>query len=349
MLRAILWTLCLLGLGLGQTPEGYFRSAGAGFRNTAEEQQIYWRPHVEASHRRIIEAAETATRQSVVTVLAAGVCAEIPLDELARRFERVILVDMDGASMLEAVEELPLDLRGKVELRVTDVTTFAARLMERMQEAVDEGDDAEAAFERFESLFDGLRIGEQPVRLPKSDLVISSLVLSELPRYPLAYGDRLVRTSFGVRLRDWSGYQKARERLQRLIVEDHVQLLSSLGEVIYFADTISRGPAYTQFGAETRAAVEARLDDAKLARYCHAEFGIEKEIAAFERLLELYEQAGDDTFEPLVPMEEVRRQWERRDLTVEGAPRSWWWLEYPCAIVHSPGGFRVTSWILRAR
>ena len=71
------------------------------------------------------------------------------------------------------------------------------------------------------------------------------------------------------------------------------------------------------------------------------------EITALEKLLARYHSFGEDTFEWLVDTAELRREWEGGGLTPVGDPESWWWIEYPCAVVHSPGAFWVTSWILK--
>ena len=344
-----------------QSPEEYFRGAGIGYRQTSEEQRRFWQPHIASSHQRILEAAGLVERRDVVTVLGARNCTEIPLDELARRFERVVLADLDGPSLLEAIQALPLELRPKVELHVSDVTSFVAPLMANLERAAEEAATAGEALDAFGRIFAGLPAGHIPPRLPASDLVVSSLVLSALDRYPLAYADRLLQTRFGQRLRTWGGLEAAGSRLRRVAIEDHVGLLRTLcrpGGAVYFADTLARGPAYAQFPATVRGEVESAagremvrlgLDGgaAMLPRLCQSKYGTEREIAAFEALLAAYERAGPHTFETMVAMAEVEPAWKRHGLAVPGGPVSWWWIEYPCAIIHSPGGFRVTSWILR--
>lgn len=350
-------------IGLGQNPEGFFRSGGADFRGTAPEQRLYWQPHIEQSHRGILKAADLAKGKAVATVLGSGVAAEIPLAELARRFDRLILVDMDGPSMLESLEQVPLELRPKVELRVMDVTSFAAALMERLGEAIGASSTAEEAFRRYDTIFNGLALGK-PVNLPPSDLVVSSLVLAEIPRYPFAYADRLVRRRFNIPLEAWEGSDKAFRKLVSLSIEDHLRLLASLsraGGAVYYGDTVSRGPAYHRLSPETRAEVEtAVLADfrrlglaesanqitAAVGRLCEAQHPIKTEIAAYERLLTAYRQAGDSAFEPLLPIAQVQQQFEQRGFSVQGAGQSWWWLSYPCAIAQGSGAFYVNSWIL---
>jgi hypothetical protein len=237
------------------TPEQFFRLAGAGLRSVEEESSSYWRPHLENSHRRILEAAGRSERRSVALILGAGNCTEIPLEGLARMFVEVVLVDLDEESMAAAVADLPADLIPKVRLRVDDVTTFAAPLMRRLRQSVVASDAAEQAFGEIEKALDQLEAKESPFQLPEADLVVSSLLLSELHRYPLNYADRLVRDKFGQRLTAWAGYPNFRARLQEIAVRDHAGLLARScrrGGAVYFADTIARGPVYENVPTDAR-------------------------------------------------------------------------------------------------
>jgi hypothetical protein len=348
----------------GQNPEVFYRTGGANFRDTPPEQRLYWQSHIANSHRRILDAAELTNGKAVATVLGAGVAAEIPLAELARRYDRLILVDMDGPSMLEGLEQVPLGLRSKVELRVMDVTSFATALMEQVSDALNTGFGPDETFRRLDAVFDGLTAGE-PVKLPPSDLVVSSLLLSEIPRYPFAYSDRLVRARFEASGRTWEGSNKAFRKLLMLAVEDHVRLLASLvrpGGVVYYSDTMARGPVYSQVTPAIRiAAGAAVLADyrrlglassaeeipAAFGRLCSAEHPVKIEVEAYERLLAAFSKAGDSTFEPLLPLAEIQSQFQQRGLSLAGAAQSWFWLSYPCTIAQGPGAFLVNSWILR--
>jgi hypothetical protein len=237
------------------TPEQFFRLAGAGLRSIEEERSSYWEPHVAKSNRRILEAASLCERRSTALVLGAGNCTEIPLEELARNFEQVVLADLDDASMTAAVEDLPDELIPKVRVSVGDVTRFAAPLMQRLWRAVETSETAEQAFEQIEETFSGLEAGDAPPTLPEADLVVSSLVLSELHRYPLSYAARLVRDKFGKRLAAWGGYEHFRAELQQVALRDHVGLLAGVcrrGGAVYFADTIARGPAYEKIAPALR-------------------------------------------------------------------------------------------------
>lgn len=398
------------------TPEQFFRLAGAGLRSIEEERSAYWQPHVAQSNRRILEAASMCERRSTALVLGAGNCTEIPLEELAGSFEQVVLADLDDASMTAAVEDLPDELIPKVRVSVGDVTRFAAPLMQRLWRAVEASETAEQAFERIEETFSGLEADDAPPTLPEADLVVSSLVLSELHRYPLNYAARLMRDKFRKRLAAWDGYEGFRAELQQVALRDHARLLAAVcrrGGAVYFADTIARGPDYEKIAPARRREVllamlpglarlgffeqlpqQEPLRDSFAAAFeklrprwdggeqpsrektlaligrlaadpqalpeadrgaacettvnllCNERFDVPAETEAFERLLALYAE-GTDSFEPLVPLEALQSEWNRRGLTARGDAESWWWLEYPCSISYSSGAFQIRSWILK--
>ena len=398
------------------TPEQFFRLAGAGLRSVEQERSGYWQPHVANSHRRILDAASMCERRSTALVLGAGNCTEIPLHELAQRFDEVVLLDLDDASMAAAVEDLPDELIPKVHLSVQDVTRFAAPLMRRLWRAVEESETAEQSFERISEALSNVEADDGPPTYPDADLVVSSLVFSELHRYPLSYASRLVRDKFGKRFADSAGYGRFRARLQQVALRDHVGLLAGScrrGGAVYFADTIARGPVYQKVAqARKREVLLAMLPDlARLGLFgqlrnqellrdtfsaafekirprwdggeqpsrektlgvierlaadpqappepdrgaasettvnllCNERFDLSAEVEAFERLLALY-AAVPDAFEPLVPLQALQSEWSSRGLAAQGAPQSWWWLEYPCSIAYSSGAFQVRSWVLK--
>jgi hypothetical protein len=364
ILPHLLALLAAAAPALGQDPEGFFRDKGADFRGTAPETRLYWRSHVAHSHRRILEAAALAQGRRIAIVLGCGVGTEIPLAELARHFERLILVDLDGPSMIEALEQVPLELRPRVELRIMDVTSFASPLMERLTQAVDESSTAAEAFSRFGAIFGELRLHE-PALLPLRPRAVLPAALGDpaapahLCRPPRARSLR--RRAAGCVGRIRRGFQEAGEPRDRGPRPAAGRCLGA-GGAVYYADTLARGPSYSRLSRETRARAEAavigdfrRLGLARseadvaaaVSRLCVAERSIETEVEAYERLLAAYREASDDSFEPLLPSAELQRALAERGFTPQGAPDSWLWLSYPCAIATSPGAFRVQSLLLR--
>jgi hypothetical protein len=256
------------GVASAQAPsppssEEFFDAAGEGIRAAENRFGEYWQPHVRHSHRRILEAAKLAAGRERVLVMGAGNCTEIPLEALAREFEQVVLADLDKAGMEQAVAALPAEVRGKVEIRVTDVTSFAGPMMERIEAAVRASHSPQEAFEQIGEIYDGLSSIERAPDLPAADLVISSLLLSEIPRYPRAFADRLLRLRYQEGMRSWDRDEEARAALQEIAMQDHVSLLQRLcrpGGAIYFADTVGRGPLYAKISpAERQAALQSLL------------------------------------------------------------------------------------------
>ena len=246
-----------------QTPQEFFNTTGAGGRAFDQSYGEYWLPHIEQSRRAIQDAAASTSGRARAVVLGAGKCREIPLEKLAEEFQHVILVDLDKGSMEQAVRELPPPLQAKVEVRVSDVTSFVESMMADVREAIATSRSADEAFRRIESIYAGLpRRPKRPPELPACDLVISSLVLSELHRYPLDYAGRLLQAKFSARLEGQAGFLKADQELTHFAVADHVALLRRLeraGGAIYFADTIARGPDYNRIGAEATQTVLMQL------------------------------------------------------------------------------------------
>lgn len=356
----------LLAPASGQGLEAFFEASGQVVRGTAPETRLYWRSHIDTSRARILQAADLAGGSEVATVLGSGLGMEIPLAELAGRFDRLVLVDLDGRSMLRSLDQVPRHLRSRVELKVMDVTSFAAALIESIDHAVDGSSSAREAFQRLGLILDELSAGD-PAQLPPSDLVVSSLLLSEIPRYPFSYAAQAVETRFGAAIQTWDRSDEFFRSLVALAVEDHVRLLASLVEpegVIYFSDTVAKGLVRRPQGEAVRRSVEARAlpDFAQLGlagspaevasavdRLCRAEHSPAAESAAFERILSLYRDASPELFEPLLPVGGLRDRSAQLGLELRGSPESWWWLAYPCRIRAESGAFLVTNWILGLR
>ncbi|PTX98995.1 hypothetical protein DB354_02960 [Opitutus sp. ER46] len=53
-----------------------------------------WAPHLQATRRAILDAAELCARPKTALLLGAGIHHDVPLVELASRFERVLLADL---------------------------------------------------------------------------------------------------------------------------------------------------------------------------------------------------------------------------------------------------------------
>lgn len=53
-----------------------------------------WKPHLDRSRAAILAGAEACARRRTALILGSGVLADVPLRELSRLFEKVVLVDV---------------------------------------------------------------------------------------------------------------------------------------------------------------------------------------------------------------------------------------------------------------
>lgn len=109
-----------------------------------------WRPHLENCRRAIRDAADMTARRDCAVVLGSGPLLDIPLAFLSRRFARVVLVD--------AAQPLHARLHAR---RFRNVDARAESLV-----------DLEGGARRYRP-WRG--------RLPAPDLVVASMLLSQLP------------------------------------------------------------------------------------------------------------------------------------------------------------------------
>jgi hypothetical protein len=142
---------------------------------------------VHALHQR-----EATTSQSTL-VLGAGACTEVPLVDLARASDEVVLADLDLPSMQQARDELTSGLRKQIRLLKDDisggVSQNLARLLEQQNWPQLASQGARAVFDAAALCLEQCPVPDPP-RLPELapadfGLVVSSLVLTQLFSYPI--------------------------------------------------------------------------------------------------------------------------------------------------------------------
>jgi len=90
-----------------------------------------WAPHLEASRRAVVDACNAAEGSKLALVLGSGALLDVPLGHLLRRFERVVLVDIQHpwrargiARRMRGLFLLQADLTGIAEALAADPNTI---------------------------------------------------------------------------------------------------------------------------------------------------------------------------------------------------------------------------------
>lgn len=198
-------------------------------------------------------------------VLGAGACTEIPLAELARNSDEVVLADYDLASMQQGRDELASPaLRKQVRVVSCDLSSGVSahlnRLIEkqRWDKFVNQG--ARAVFDAAAGCLEQCDVPDPPeiegLYSGEFGLVISSLVLSQLFSYPLLdmldHIQHIAPTYLGEQERH-RRYQEAAQKFRMRVIQGHLHLLQELldvgGIVVLLSDV--RGFVFEGSGIET--------------------------------------------------------------------------------------------------
>jgi hypothetical protein len=160
---------------------------GRGLDRLQRDNEAGWARHAEENVRFILSAMDRCPRTGIAVVVGGARAYDVPLDEIARRFERVIAVDVCEeddvrAGVARAVPE-PL-LRHRISVERFDLTgtynQFVAEVSAIVARSADER-DAERGVEDLVSSYD---VPAGAVRLCgaeiEPDFVVSSMVLTQL-------------------------------------------------------------------------------------------------------------------------------------------------------------------------
>ena len=204
-----------------------------------------------------LQLRPASTSRSIL-VLGAGACTEVPLAELARGSDEVVLADLDLASMQQGREELlfPI-LRKRVRLLQCDITGGVSinlkRLIEQQpwEKLVSQG--ARAVFDTAAHCLEQCPIPDPPeiadLGTGEFGVVISSLLLTQLFSYPLLdmldHIQRIAPTYLTEQERH-RNYQDAAQSFRIRVIGAHLHLLRELldtgGSVVLLTDV--RGFAF---------------------------------------------------------------------------------------------------------
>ena len=189
---------------------GYVRELRA-LRARRDRCRSDWQSHLEHTRAVILDAAAQCERHRSALVVGSGLLFDIPLEELSRRFENVVLVDIvhawsvhRRAAGFSNVRVLPLDVTGVVErCHALARRRSPAPLPQRAVDCL---------------------VGEG------FDLVASVNVVSQLPVVPNGYMSRRIRSLTEAQTREFS----------RALVANHLDWLCSFPGVACLVTDLER-------------------------------------------------------------------------------------------------------------
>ncbi len=212
--------------------------------------------------RAIRQCQESASRS--VLILGAGACTEVPLSDLARASDEVVLADLDLAAIQQGRDELSSPaLHKRVRLLQCDISggisVSLSRMIERQKWATLVPRGAQAVFEAAAHCLEQCPIPDPP-QIPglgtaEFGVVISSLVLSQLFSYPLLdildQVQRITPDYLGEQERH-RHYQEAAQAFRVRVIKSHLHLLRELvdvgGIVVLLSDV--RGFVFDVYGTD---------------------------------------------------------------------------------------------------
>ena len=198
----------------------------AGIAQRQREYREGWWAHAERSKAFIMNAAQRARGRRLAVVLGAGKAYDLPLAELAKGFERVVLVDIDAealaAASAGAVSE-PVR-RKKIELCAMDLTGVSARLVQEIETT-----------DSYEQLCASYRLASPPRLVPggqRADLLVSALVLTQLALPIKLYARDSHEKKFGpVPRGPEPAWVKSFDELDLRMQQDHIDALTSQADL----------------------------------------------------------------------------------------------------------------------
>lgn len=239
-----------------------FAETSAGIARTQRENREAWWSHARHHKGFILDAAARVARPRLAAVLGAGKAYDLPLEELAQRFERVVLVDIDAAALAETRSAtIKETLRERVELRTMDLTGVTARVARGIEAAM----DSSSPEDQLEVLCRSYRLAAPPRFLApgeRADLLVSGMVLSQLGLAKLA-AKRLFERRFGkITPEAQPRWSETWDGLERRLQQDHVTALCDDAELAVLTSDVRH-----QSGGESWSVIGAgRLED-RLPRF----------------------------------------------------------------------------------
>ena len=234
-----------------------FSQTSAGIAKAQRANREGWWAHAKRNRAFVEEAASGCARRELAVVLGAGQAFDLPLPELARAFERLVLVDIDGAALDATISSAFKDpgLRARVEARVLDLSGINGQLARSVDQVMAGSGGSDEIAAELAHLCCSYWLPERPRLLDadeRADLLISDLLLSQIAWPQRVYALRLYEQRFG----KLQGESERRWivpwwEFELRVQQDHISSLAGAAErIVLCSDVISRPTLLDAAGVE---------------------------------------------------------------------------------------------------
>jgi hypothetical protein len=234
-----------------------FREASVGIGKTQRENRDGWSLHAQKNRVFIEGVVQKTQGRELAVILGAGHAFDLPLVQLAKSFEKLVLVDIDAEALNATVAGVLKDpgLRARTELRLLDLTGVNGQLVQRVDEAVASAANADEALDRMATLCWTYRLSAPPHLLPpgeRADLLVSSCVLSQVAWPQRVYAKRVYERRFSA-VPDPLRWARHFTDLELRLQQDHLTSLAGVAEqVALTSDVISHVTVLDNAGSERK-------------------------------------------------------------------------------------------------
>lgn len=235
-----------------------FRETSVGIEKAQRDNREGWWAHAQRNRAFITDAIKAVPSRKLAVVLGAGSPFDLPLQDIARQFERVRLIDIDGEALAATVKNVwkdPAD-RARIETRVLDLTGINGQLLRRVDEVLatpaSRPEEVEA---QMMGLCRSYRLGILPQWNDpgeRADFIVSSCVITQLAWPQRTYAEAGFTKRFG----SLSGaaderWSTAWTELSLRVQQDHINALGEAAQtVVLTSDVISHRTALDPGGTE---------------------------------------------------------------------------------------------------
>jgi len=179
-----------------------FRETSLGIAKAQRDHREGWWAHAQRNRSFIEQAATASQGRRLAVALGAGHAFDLPLVQLARSFDRLLLVDIDRAALAETAAALEKEsgVSGRIETRVLDLTGINGLLLRRLDECLAAAGSAAEAEATVAALCRSYRLPGGVHLLgegERADVIVSSCVLTQLAWPQRTYAERHYEVRWG--------------------------------------------------------------------------------------------------------------------------------------------------------